>query len=119
MLYVVRHGQTDWNKRKVMQGQTDIPLNEEGIKQAKLLREKLKDITFDAIFCSPLIRAKQTCEIIAGVCNATYDKRIIERNYGEFENREKKSFDYNEFWSYSLNKEYKKAEKCKDFLIES
>lgn len=62
MIYLVRHGQTDWNKLKVMQGRTDIPLNEKGIEQAKVVGEKLRGINFDAIFYSPLLRAKQTMQ---------------------------------------------------------
>ena len=46
MLFVIRHGQTDWNKQKLMQGQTDIPLNLAGIEQARESGQKLKDIRF-------------------------------------------------------------------------
>ena len=63
-LYVVRHGQTEWNVLKKMQGSADIPLNKTGIEQAYKMQEKLDCIDIDLIICSPLNRAKQTAEII-------------------------------------------------------
>ena len=48
-IYTVRHGQTEWNKKGFYQGKTDIPLNEEGKKQAILVKEKLKDKKIDLI----------------------------------------------------------------------
>ena len=53
-LYVVRHGQTDWNVKKLLQGATDIELNEVGIKQAEELSRKLDLDKIDICFCSPL-----------------------------------------------------------------
>ena len=63
--YFIRHGKTDWNKKHLAMGQTDIPLNETGLKQATQAAESLKDISFGAIVSSPLMRAKKTAEIIA------------------------------------------------------
>lgn len=86
-LYIVRHGQTDWNARGLLQGETDIPLNKEGIKQAKILGKSLQKIKFDAIFSSDLVRAKKTAEIIAmerKMAVAT-TKLLRERRYGKFE----------------------------------
>ena len=60
MIYFVRHGQTDYNSNKLYAGQKDVPLNKEGVKQAKQTAEQLKDLKFDICFCSPLLRAKQT-----------------------------------------------------------
>ena len=118
MIYIVRHGQTDWNKQKVMQGQIDVPLNETGKEQARELGEKLKDIVFDHIFCSPLLRTRQTLENLKLKSNTRiiYDDRLKERNYGEFEKTKKSSFDYNLFWNYSENIKYTKAEQCQDFF---
>lgn len=64
MIYFVRHGETDFNIQGKVQGQLDIPLNENGIKQAENLSVTLKNYKIDIIFCSPLLRAKQTAEII-------------------------------------------------------
>lgn len=64
MLYIMRHGKTDWNAKHKLQGRTDIPLNEEGIQMAEQAKEKYKDVNFDICYCSPLVRAKKTAEIV-------------------------------------------------------
>lgn len=63
-IYFVRHGETDWNVRKKLQGQKNIPLNKLGIRQAELASEGMKDIPFDCIFSSPLQRAYLTAQIL-------------------------------------------------------
>lgn len=88
MLYVIRHGQTEWNVLKKMQGSSDIPLNEKGIAQAKQAKEKLNDVVFDLAFSSPLMRAKQTAEIVSPYLNVITDRRLAERAYGEFEGKD-------------------------------
>ena len=70
MLYFTRHGQTNHNANKLLAGHYDIPLNEEGLKQAKQAGINAKDIEIDLIYCSPLIRAKQTCNEINKYHNA-------------------------------------------------
>ena len=64
MLYILRHGKTDWNAAHKLQGKTDIPLNEEGINMAHDAAKECRDIHFDVCYSSPLIRAKQTAEIV-------------------------------------------------------
>ena len=64
-LYLIRHGETDYNKERKIQGSCDIPLNEYGRELAKVTAEGLKDIPFDVIFTSPLCRARETAEWIA------------------------------------------------------
>lgn len=117
-LYVVRHGQTEWNVLRKMQGSVDIPLNEKGIEQAKQTKENLEGVKFDMIFCSPLERAKQTAEVINSDRNLyiIFDDRLRERNYGEFEGTAKSSFNYNDFWAYTKNLKYSKAENVQDFF---
>ena len=80
MVYFVRHGETDYNKQGIVQGQLDIPLNNEGINQANQLKDKLKNMDIDLIFSSPLLRAKQTAEIINKTLNVEiiYDNRLKE-----------------------------------------
>lgn len=103
MIYFVRHGATDWNENinekgerdPKIQGQTDIPLNSNGISQAIATSEKLKNIKFDRVLCSPLSRAIQTCKLIyKGDKKIEVDDRIIERNFGEFEGKTGKQFDF-------------------------
>lgn len=64
VIYLIRHGETDWNTKRLLQGAIDIPLNQNGIEVAEITAEALKDVPFDLIFTSPLIRAKQTAEIM-------------------------------------------------------
>ena len=59
-LILIRHGQTDSNKRRTYVGWTDVELNEEGIRQARNLKEKLKNLSVDKIYSSPLKRARKT-----------------------------------------------------------
>lgn len=84
MIYIVRHGETDWNKEHRVQGHQDIPLNEQGIKDAYVVKEKLKDINFDMVFSSPLQRAYETAKIITDK-PVTIDNRLIERYNGKLE----------------------------------
>lgn len=89
MIYIVRHGQTDWNLEGRYQGRIDIELNETGIKQAESINEKLKDVKFDKVFSSPLKRAYKTAQIIYND-KIIVDERLIERCNGELEGKLKK-----------------------------
>jgi phosphoserine phosphatase len=64
-IYLVRHGQTAWNKEEVFRGRTDIPLNETGLREAGLAGEYFKGLELHAIYSSPLTRAFQTAQQIA------------------------------------------------------
>ena len=66
ILYIIRHGETEWNKMGKMQGKTDISLSEDGRKLAQKTADGLKNIKFDYIFSSPLERAYETACIIKG-----------------------------------------------------
>lgn len=87
MLYIMRHGKTDWNVLHKLQGRTDIPLNEEGRKMAEAARIKCRDVNFDICYCSPLIRAKETAEIVLQNRNIPilYDDRLMEMSFGIYE----------------------------------
>ena len=84
---IIRHGETDWNVQGRWQGQSDIPLNENGIEQAHQLAARLKEWPITALYSSDLKRAAGTAEIIAGSLNLTptYNRAWRERNGGEFE----------------------------------
>lgn len=86
-IYIVRHGETDWNTLQKIQGHTDIPLNEKGEQQARDLALELKDIKFDHVFSSDLLRAKRTAEIIALERNLALltTKALRERSFGKYE----------------------------------
>jgi broad specificity phosphatase PhoE len=89
IIYLVRHGETDWNKQDLLQGQTDIPLNETGKAQAEETRDLLKEIHFDTVFSSDLSRAKQTAEILALERELAVNTSTLlrERSYGIYEGR--------------------------------
>lgn len=87
MLYIMRHGKTDWNAKKKIQGGTDIPLNDEGRAMAEAARKEYKDVPIDICYCSPLIRAKETADIFLKDRNIPiiYDDRLKEMGFGIYE----------------------------------
>ena len=89
MLYIMRHGKTDWNAEKRLQGRTDVPLNEEGRQMARNAREEYKDINFDICYCSPLIRARETAELLLEGRNVpiVFDDRLMEMSFGIYEGK--------------------------------
>ena len=88
-IWIARHGQTDLNKNRRMQGLTDCPLNEKGIAQARQSRLNIGEVRFDAVYASPLQRARLTGAIIAGVdiSEVIVDRRLIEVDFGKYERR--------------------------------
>ncbi len=86
-LWIIRHGQTDWNKNGKIQGSTDIELNETGIKQAEEVIPLFNEYSFDLIISSTLKRAMKTAQIINKEKNIEiiYDSRLIERHCGDYE----------------------------------
>ena len=88
-LYMVRHGETDWNKARRIQGQVDIPLNEFGRRLAKKTALGLADVPFDLCYTSPMSRAKETAKLIlqGRETPVIEDERIIEMAFGEFEGK--------------------------------
>jgi broad specificity phosphatase PhoE len=86
IVYLVRHGETEWNHQNRFQGREDIPLNENGIKQAQRIADSFfKGKKLSYIATSPLMRARETAEVIAqrtGCGNLRVDDRLIERDLG-------------------------------------
>ena len=87
MIYIIRHGQTEKNRANVLQGRSDIPLNDSGRQQAEEVRNRVikAGIHFDLVYTSPLIRAVQTAAIIAEGIPQLKDDRLIEMDYGPYE----------------------------------
>ena len=88
-VYFIRHGETDYNKQGLIQGRTDIPLNEKGILQAEAAAAYFKNkvIKFDRVYASPLIRAKKTASVVSGwdMADIRTDERVQELAFGTAE----------------------------------
>lgn len=88
-LILVRHGETEWNRQKRYQGQTDTELNTTGIRQAGKTAERLAQEKISVIYCSDLRRARQTAEIIASKQSERIDIResplLREMDFGDYE----------------------------------
>ena len=88
-VYLVRHGQTAWNKEEVFRGRTDLPLNDEGLREAELAGGYFKGLEMDAIYSSPLLRAWQTAQKIARdhPLNVQALDGLIDMSFGGWEGR--------------------------------
>lgn len=116
-LYVMRHGKTKFNDEKKFNGKIDEDINEIGIKQAEEAREKVKNLEIDLIICSPLLRAKHTCDIInANNVPVIYDERLEERACGIYEGRELGEFYYTDFWNYNSKLQVEGLESIQDLF---
>lgn len=93
-LYIVRHGETEWNVKNIIQGQSNSNLTEKGIEQAKKAGHELKDINFDAIFSSDSTRAHNTAKIIKLERELLIETSHLlrERNFGNFEGKHGSEF---------------------------
>lgn len=86
-IYLVRHGETIENSRKTYYGSLDCDLNENGINQGLILKEKLSNINFDAMYSSEKLRARKTLELIGYKDDIKLDSRLNERDFGCFEGK--------------------------------
>lgn len=115
-VYIVRHGQVLHNTLK-MYSTEDDDLTDIGIKQAEELREKIKDINFDIVISSPLLRATHTEHILTNYDNnIIIDERLRERSCGTLSGESMDVTDREEYWNYYSNIEYGINENIKDFF---
>ncbi len=92
-IYLLRHGQTAWNADGNRYcGRADLSLTEKGIKQAEAVYDQLINVTFDAIYSSPLQRAYVTAQIVSGEKEVVKDDRLIEVDFGNWEGKPKEQF---------------------------
>lgn len=86
-ILILRHGETEWNTCARLQGQTDIPLNENGIRLARITGEKMRDVPVDICYTSPLSRAKDTARLVLGDRKVPVieDDRLKEIGFGSWE----------------------------------
>lgn len=124
LLYMIRHGETDQNKKKCLQGRSDIELNAYGRELAEITAKALKDVKFDVIYTSPLKRAVETATILKGdrQIPVIVEERIQEISFGEYEglcyskehyNLPDKDFDY----FFSAPEKYKPAPSGETFKM--
>lgn len=115
-VYIVRHGQVPHNALNQYNAE-DEDLTELGIAQAEELRNKIKNMNFDIIISSPLIRAKHTADILNINNNKIiYDDRIRERNPGDLSGKTLEVTNREEYWNYYTTIQYGTSENIKLFF---
>ncbi len=116
-IYVTRHGQTDNNIKMIMNGKSNIDINQKGISQAMQARDILSKMHIDLIFCSPLTRTKHTMQIInQNNIPVIFDNRIVERDCGEFAGYPYSQVDARIYWNYNDKTNYIKVEKISELF---
>lgn len=121
-IYLTRHGETEWNVVRRMQGQGDSPLTELGIRQAKWLANRLENKDIGYVYSSPLRRAADTADIVNNVLQASIllDDRLKEIDVGPWQGRtveeilEEMPIQYNNFWHHPDKFELEGVEPFKD-----
>jgi len=88
-IVLIRHGETEWNRREVFRGRADVPLSARGREQARLLGEALKGFGVQAVYTSPLSRARQTADPLADALGTEVrtDERLVDMSFGRWESR--------------------------------
>lgn len=115
-IYLVRHGQVPHNASH-QYNTKDEDLTDIGINQALEVKEKIKDIDFDIIYSSPLIRAKHTAEIITDNSKSiVFDDRIRERSCGSLSGQPLEVTNREEYWNYYTDIQYGTSENIQDFF---
>lgn len=85
VVYLARHGETQWSLSGQHTGLTDLPLTPRGEENARALRERLAGLNFGKVFTSPLQRATRTCELAGFGTVAEIDRNLLEWDYGQYE----------------------------------
>ncbi len=115
-LYLIRHGQTDWNNQFLIQGRTNNELNEAGRQQAREITHFFKEVKPTKLISSPLVRAVETLNIIKENHNwdisIVENEKFIERDFGEFEGKDVKMYneetDYTKYELFEQNQQIEK-----------
>ena len=83
LFYIIRHGETDYNRDGRYQGQSDVPLNDDGRRQSQALASRMAGVALDQIYASPLGRAHETARAMAAGRQISLDDRLLEVNVGQ------------------------------------
>ena len=86
-VYLARHGETEWSKSGQHTGRTDIPLTSQGEAEARALGQRLQGINVAHVLTSPLVRARNTCELAGFASGVQVDADLVEWDYGAYEGR--------------------------------
>lgn len=86
-IYLMRHGETAWSRSGQHTGRADLSLTKNGEAEAQQLGERIRAISFSKVFCSPLIRAKQTCELAGQAAGMLVDHDLTEWDNGDYEGK--------------------------------
>ena len=121
---LVRHGETEENFLRHIQGRRNDLLNDTGRRQCQRLKIKLKDAKIDACYMSPLVRCVETAMILIGDrVEMIPDERLIDREMGELEGKNREEYNSYRFWDYDLNWDKFQVEpiqdvfsRCRSFL---
>jgi len=115
-VYIVRHGEVPHNALR-QYNINDEDLTDVGIQQAFELRNKIKDIKFDVVISSPLLRTKHTENILTGYDDSLItDDRLIERSCGDLSGQPMEATNREEYWNYYTNIQYGTSENIQEFF---
>lgn len=104
-IYVIRHGLTDCNIKKIYNGRYDEDINKDGIKQATEASKIVKTLNIDLIICSPMKRTKHTMELVnVNHIGVIYDDRLMERDNGKLTLTKKDEYFDKEYYNYYSTK---------------
>ena len=127
-IYLLRHGQTDYNDKGIIQGDLPISLNENGINQAFEAKKQIDNIDIDLIISSPIVRTMETADIVNKGRNIKIitDKRLEERGLGMLVNKPVSYYETVDYWNLESDLDFDNGvepvlellERTKEFLIE-
>ena len=115
---LARHGQTEENYSRKVQGRRNVLLNDTGRRQCQKLRDKIRDKQYDVCYVSPLARCVETAFILIGDrTEMIKDERLLERDMGKLEARPFEEYDSKAYWNYDQNKSDFGVEPIQDLFV--
>lgn len=116
-LTLIKDGETEYNRQNRLTGKLNILLTDEGRRQIKKLKDKIKEEKYDICFSSPLVRTVETAMILVGdKTEIRIDDRLIDRDYGKLEGHEREEYNIKKYWDYNLNSGDNNVEKIQDIF---